>query len=181
MESMEATLEIVTGPMFAGKSTDLVRRLSRLQRANQKVGVFHHEVDDRSFRTHDGFSYTSQPFGQMHGLPSCENREFDWILLDEVQFVPDPHAEGFCNALKRFLKANTSVVCYGLDQKADGEPWPTTMRLMSIADKVTKLTAICQCGMEATMTQRIIPGDSGSISVGGSEAYRPVCRKCHDK
>ena len=103
------------------------------------------------------------------------------IVIDEIQFL-DESVIDVCNY---YADKGVRVICAGLDKDFRGEPFGIMPKLLAIAERVTKLDAICQvCGGIATRTQRIINGepayyDDPVIQVGAKEQYEARCRHCH--
>jgi thymidine kinase len=187
VEKMAATLEVVTGPMYAGKSAHLVSTYDKLLRKKVHVRVFKHEYDTRPFfsRRSGGEAIPFTPAKDAHGIAGAcltthddgsRGRILDHVLVDEIHFFP---ADTLPDALKTILRLGTSVTVYGLDLDSRGASWAATERLMPFADKVTKLAAVCPyCGQDATMTQRLVgDGNEDRIRVG-SDDYEPRCRQC---
>ena len=178
-------LEVITGPMYSGKSEELSRRLRRAEIARLKVVAFKPSVDDRwpgdVIKTHSG-----------HEIPClvCANSvdlfaaavEYDVIGVDEVQFYDD----AVYSLLRSLASMDKTVIVAGLDMTYRAEPFGMVPYLMAVAEKVDKLTAICHvCGSEATRTQRLIDGSPAPFSgptvlVGASEAYQARCSRCFE-
>jgi thymidine kinase len=179
-------IEVVTGPMFAGKSEELIRRIRRLTYAHKKVLVFKPKIDNR-YSENDIESHLHNKADAINITSSKEilpyiKGQIDAVVIDEVQFL-DPGIYDVCNLL---ADKGIRVIVGGLDQDFRGEPFLITAKLMAKAEFVTKLTAICvKCGAPATMTQRIVDGvpasyDEPTIKVGASDSYEPRCRHCHE-
>ncbi len=178
-------IEVICGPMFAGKSEELIRRIKRLEYAKKKTLVFKPSIDVR-YSSNEVVSHSNL---KTKSIAIKESKEiFDYvdsttfaIAVDEVQFLDK---EIIYLAQKLALKG-IRVILGGLDTDFRGEPFPITAALMTIAEDVLKLTAICVvCGAPATKTQRIINGKPAHysdpiIKVGAAEAYEPRCRHCH--
>ena len=104
------------------------------------------------------------------------------VVIDEVQFL-DNNIVKVCEQL---ANDGIRVIVGGLDMDFRGEPFPIIAELLSRAEDVTKLNAICvKCGENATRTQRIINGipaffEDPIVIIGAKEAYEPRCRKCHE-
>ncbi|MCL6525736.1 thymidine kinase [Meiothermus granaticius] len=181
-------IEVVVGPMFSGKSEELIRRVKRALIARQRALVFKPRLDDRYHATdvvsHDGKRAEAIPvrdsaelrnhLGMSDGLP-------DVVAVDEAQFFD----EGLVPLVLELADKGVRVICAGLDMDFRGEPFGLMPELLSRAEYVEKLYAVCPvCGAPATRTQRFVGGrparrDDPVILVGASEAYEPRCRKCH--
>ncbi len=179
-------IEVVTGPMFAGKSEELIRRVKRVEYAKQKVIVFKPIIDNR-YSIDEVVSHAKNHIKSIVIKNSNEILKFikmdtDVIVVDEVQFL-DHEIVDICEVL---ANRGIRVIVGGLDTDFRGEAFPITAELMAKAEYVTKLSAICvKCGAPATKTQRIVNGmpasyDDPIVVVGASEQYEPRCRHCHE-
>lgn len=178
-------IEVVCGPMFAGKSEELIRRIKRLEYAKKKTLVFKPSIDVRyssnEVVSHSNLKTRSIAIKESKEILDYVDSSTFAIAVDEVQFLDK---EIIYLAQKLALKG-IRVILGGLDTDFRGEPFPITASLMTIAEDVLKLTAICVvCGAPATKTQRIINGKPAHysdpiIKVGAAEAYEPRCRHCH--
>ena len=180
----EGWIEVITGCMFAGKTEELIRRINVLQFAKKKIVVFKPSIDDRysidKVVSHAGTSVESFAIKEAKEMLPLV-KDADVIAIDEVQFFDDEVVD-ICN---HFADQGKRVMCAGLDMDFRGEPFSIMPRLVTQAEFVTKLTAVCtECGAPATRTQRIVNGkpahfDDPIIQVGASEAYEARCRHCH--
>ena len=178
-------IEVICGPMFAGKSEELIRRIKRLEYAKKKTLVFKPLIDNR-YSTNEVVSHSNL---KAKSIAIRESKEIlDYvdsttfaIAVDEVQFLD----KDIIYLAQKLALKGIRVILGGLDTDFRGEPFPITASLMTIAEDVLKLTAICVvCGAPATKTQRIINGKPAHyadpiIKVGAAEAYEPRCRHCH--
>lgn len=177
-------IEVVAGPMFSGKSEELIRRVTRAMIARQSVQVFKPAIDDRfdavAVASHAGRTLQANAVADVAALRAALDASTRVVAIDEGQFFDDalvPLALELADAGKRVLVA-------GLDLDFRGAPFGPMPTLLAHAEMVEKLTAICRCGKEATRTQRLIAGrpaheDDPVILVGASESYEPRCRACH--
>jgi len=183
------TLEVIIGPMFSGKTSELIRLVEREVYGKKKGAIFKIAFDKRysakQVATHNGLRYDAYTVGSSEdGLRKIEEitkaDHLDAIGVDEVNFFP----EGIVELLDRLADEKRVIAC-GLNLNFRAEPFPTTMELAARADRVRYLSAVCVvCGQEATRTQRLIagkpaPSDSPTIVVGGKELYEPRCRSCY--
>jgi Thymidine kinase len=185
---MAGRLEIITGPMFAGKSEELMRRINRAKIANKSVVVFKPDIDTRystvEIVSHSGAKCSAIPippqilFGQLKGkYPKI--KETNVVAFDEGQFF----GSQFPEICERLVKEGKRVIVAGLDLNFRGEPFGPMPILLALADEVLKLTAICSvCGEPATRTQRLIGGKPASskspeVLIGGKETYEARCRE----
>ena len=172
-------LEVITGPMFSGKSEELIRRLKRARIARQRVACYKPDIDLRyhrtaiashSSQTHEAVTVATVELLREDLSPQLD--EVEVIGIDEVQFFSDaiiPLAVELIALGKRVLMA-------GLDTTFAAEPFGPVPNLMAIADKVTKLSAVCMvCGQAAIHTQRL--GQSQELVVVGAVGlYEARCR-----
>ena len=184
MEKM-GQIEIICGPMFAGKTEELIRRANRLEYAKKKYLVFKPTIDDRYSTTeivsHSNYRKNSICVKSSEEIFAHLNDDVKAVIIDEVQFFDD----NIINVAEYLADKGLRVICGGLDCDFKGVPFGIVAQLLARAEKVTKLTAICVCcGEDATKTQRIINGmpakyDDPIILVGEKESYESRCRKCH--
>ncbi len=178
-------IEVITGPMFAGKSEELLRRINRLIYAKKKFLVFKPKIDDRYSKdevvSHQKRSYKCIPIVKSSEILKYVTNDLDAVCIDEVQFL-DEEVIDICETL---ANRGIRVITAGLDCDFKGDPFPISASLLARAESITKLTAICSvCGRQATRTQRLVNGVPASdkdpvVLVGAKESYEPRCRKCH--
>lgn len=188
MEEMKKTgwIEVITGPMFAGKSEELIRRVKRLEYAHKKMLVFKPSIDNRysdsEIVSHSKYRTNSINIEKSEDILPYIYDGLDAVIIDEVQFLD----EGIVKIADALADKGIRVIVAGLDRDFRGEPFKNIPELLALAEDVTKLTAICiKCGSQATRTQRIVDGKPASyddpiIIVGASESYEPRCRHCHE-
>lgn len=177
-------VEVIVGPMFSGKSEELIRRVTRAVIARQPVQVFKPIIDDRYDRqavaSHAGRTLQAQPVAGAAQLDADVAEETHVVAIDEAQFFGADLVE----LVERLADRGRRVIVAGLDLDFRGEPFGPMPDLLARAEVVEKLTAICRCGRAATRTQRLIQGhpahaDDPIVLVGASETYEPRCRSCH--
>ncbi|MEJ2666311.1 MAG: thymidine kinase [Deinococcales bacterium] len=177
-------IELIVGPMFSGKSEELIRRVNRALIARQRVQVFKPAMDDRyipaAVASHDGRSVEAVPVADTAGLRTLLDDDTQVVAVDEGQFFD----EALVALALELADAGKRVIVAGLDLDFRGEPFGPMPALLAHAEVVEKLTAICSCGRAATRTQRLIGGqpahyDDPVILVGAAESYEPRCRECH--
>lgn len=178
-------LEVISGCMFAGKTEELIRRVKVLEFAKKKVLVFKPAIDNRYSDTrvvsHAGSSLDGIVIEKAIEILDYVTEDVDTIAIDEVQFFDEAIAE-VCDHLAQQGKR---VMVAGLDMDFKGQPFGMMSTLITEAEFVTKLTAVCStCGAPATRTQRLVNGEPASwtdplILVGASESYEARCRHCH--
>ncbi|WP_163542470.1 thymidine kinase [Occultella kanbiaonis] len=183
-------IEVVCGPMFAGKSEELLRRVRRARLAGLDVEVINHSLDDRrgtgTVSSHAGQSAEAHMVADVPALMDLvdlmgvlEDRTPDLVAIDEAQFFgPD-----LLDAATELAGRGILVVVAGLSVTFDARPFEPLPALMAVAESVTKLTAVCAvCGRDAAFHQRVRAGAVGDAlvpgaeHVGGIESYQPRCR-----
>lgn len=188
-------LEVIAGPMFSGKSEELIRRVTRAVIARQRVALFKPAVDDRyhatSVASHAGRSaeaYAVRDSAEAGRLLRGETPLLagkaalpDVVGFDEAQFFD----AGLVPLALDLAAQGVRVILAGLDLDFRGEPFGPMPELLARAESVEKLSAVCVCcGAPATRTQRLIggqPAHAGDpvVLVGASESYEARCRVHH--
>ena len=182
----EGWIEVICGCMLAGKTEELIRRINVLSYARKNILVFKPKIDDRYSTTeiasHAGSKVPCIVISEAKEILNHVNYDTDVVAIDEVQFF-DEDVVDICEYL---ADSGLRVMVAGLDKDFRGEPFGVLPDLLTRAEFVTKLTAVCaKCGAPATRTQRIINGKPASFNdpivlVGAKEAYEPRCRHCHE-
>ena len=167
----EGWLEVICGCMFAGKTEELIRRINVLSYAKKKIIVFKPEIDnrysDKEIVSHAGTKVPCIVVKDSKEILRYIKPDTEVIAVDEVQFF------------------DRDMVA-GLDKDFRGEPFGVLPELLTRAEFVTKLTAVCaKCGAPATRTQRLVDGSPASfedpiVLVGAVDHYEPRCRHCHE-
>ena len=178
-------LEVITGPMYCGKSEELIRRLRRVKIAKQKIKVFKPVLDNRYSKkdvvSHSGNSIEAVPVDHPEEILDRIDEKVDVVGIDEAQFFHNDLVE-ICEDL---ADRGMRVILAGLDRDFRNQPFGPMPELMARAEYVDKLHAICiQCGEPASRTQRLIDGEPAAVDdpvilVGASEVYEARCRSCH--
>ncbi|MGL4911994.1 MAG: thymidine kinase [Romboutsia sp.] len=178
-------IEVVIGPMYSGKSEELIRRIKRARIAKQNIVVFKPQIDDRYSKenvvSHSGDSVGAIPISNSKDIYNHIDSKTQVVGIDEVQFFD----EEIVNIAVDLAYKGIRVIAAGLDMDFKGEPFGPTPKLLAIAEFVDKIQAICSvCGQPATRSQRLINGeparyDDPIIQVGAVESYEARCRKCH--
>ncbi|WP_203580093.1 thymidine kinase [Microbacterium hibisci] len=181
----QARLQVVAGPMFAGKSEELLRRVRRARIAGLEVEVVSHALDDRRgeglVSSHSGLSIPSRSVPDAEALgSSVRGRGLDLVAIDEAQFF----GPELVPAVDALVADGVAVVVSGLCITFDGRPFEPLPALMAMAEDVLKLTAVCAvCGEDAAFHQRIVDEGGGDpriptrAQVGGIESYQARCRR----
>lgn len=179
-------IEVISGCMFAGKTEELIRRINVLAYAKKNIMVFKPEIDNRysdeEVVSHSGLKIKSFPIKNASQILDYVTEDVDVVAIDEVQFFDEEVFE-IC---ERLALDGKRVMVAGLDMDFRGEPFGIMPQLITRAEFVTKLTAVCvKCGAPATRTQRLVNGEAAAytdpiVLVGASESYEPRCRHCHE-
>lgn len=184
-ELQKGWIEVITGPMFAGKSEELIRRLRTLSYAHKRIVSFKPAIDDRYDKTkiasHDGEMFEAYAIKKASDIYDFIDKTTEVVAIDEVQFFGEEVVKIANDLADRGIR----VICAGLDLDFRGEPFGPMPTLLAEAEFVTKLSAACTiCGCAATRTQRLIDGkpanyDDPIILVGANESYQARCRRHH--
>jgi len=178
-------IEVVCGPMFSGKSEELIRRVRRAEIAGLRVLIVKPVIDSR----YDVGHVVSHAGAKMRAAAASSSEEvfrmaegYDAVGIDEVQFFD----AGIVDVIKRLADGGARVVAGGLAQDFRGLPFGAMPELLCIADFVDKLQAVChRCGGPATLTQRLVDGRPApfageTIVVGALDSYEARCRGCYE-
>ena len=173
-------IEVICGSMFSGKTEELIRRLKRVKIANLKVEIFKPAIDVRYDETkvvsHDANAIQSTPIENSQTILLLA-QDVDVVGIDEAQFFDDQ----IINVCETLALRGVRVIVAGLDMDYLGRPFGQMPNLLSIADYITKLHAICvQCGNIANVSYRKTE-QSGQVLVGEKDIYEPRCRVCAQK
>lgn len=182
----EGWLEVISGCMFAGKTEELIRRINVLSYANKNIIVFKPKVDNRYSDTeivsHSEAKVPCLVVDRAQDILKKVDVDTEVVAIDEVQFF-DKDIVDVCEYL---ADKGIRVMVAGLDKDFRGEAFGVMPELLTRAEFVTKLTAVCaKCGAPATRTQRLVDGKPASfddpiVLVGAVEHYEPRCRHCHE-
>jgi thymidine kinase len=180
-DSSPGRIEVITGPMFSGKSEELIRRLKRAQIARRCVLCFRPDLNLSSYRTSIA-SHGAQTLNAYVVTNTGELKEALLPAIQEVDVVGIDDAQFFDASLVRLvtelMHMGKRVLVAGLDTTFAGEPFPPIPELLAVADEVVKLAAVCmQCGSPAVHSQRLGPSRS-LVLVGADGAYEARCRCC---
>jgi len=176
-------LELIIGPMYAGKSTELIRNINKYKFLNKKMIAINHKINNRygseGISTHNNEIYDTCII--LDELIKFENyeifQETEIIVIEELQFFNDAY-----DTIVRWCdKFNKKVIAAGLDGDFQREPIGDVLRLIPHANKISKMNAlcsICKDGTEAPFTRRIVASKDKTL-VGSCNIYEAVCRKHH--
>jgi thymidine kinase len=186
MRHTQGSVEVVCGSMFSGKTDELIRRLVRARIARQKVQVFKPAIDMRyaaaKVTSHTGADFDALPVDKAEEILAQLEPDTTVVGIDEAQFMDSALVE----VVQTLADKGMRVVVAGLDMDFRGEPFGCMPVLMSRAERVDKLHAICMvCGDEASRTQRLVNGqparyDEPVVIVGAAELYEARCRQHHE-
>jgi len=173
-------IEVVCGPMFSGKSEELIRRLRRAEIARQRVQIFKPGIDKRygedHIVSHSALKIRSVGVRDAAELESKLDLRTEVIGIDEAQFL----GEGIVDLVIRLADMGKRIIIAGLDTDYLGRPFHPMPELLAVADEITKTLAICmQCGNPAKHTQRLVASEE-LIVVGAAGMYEARCRRCFE-
>tara|TARA_B100001287_G_scaffold22514_1_gene16471 strand:- start:219 stop:794 length:576 start_codon:yes stop_codon:yes gene_type:complete len=170
-------IEVICGSMFSGKTEELIRRLRRAEFANQDLILFKPKIDNR-YSKKNVVSHSGNAFEAVLVESSSEILTFikdhKVVAIDEAQFF-DNELVSVCESLSG---QGIRVILAGLDMDYTGKPFGPIPSLLSVAEYVTKVHAICvSCGNLAQFSHRTVK-DKSQVLVGAVEKYEPLCRAC---
>ncbi len=173
-------IEVIVGPMFSGKSEELIRRLRRAEIGRQRVQIFKPLIDQRYAKneivSHSGLEIRSENVRTAAEVLGKVEARTEVVGIDEAQFLGEELVE-VCTKLADMGKR---VIVTGLDTDFLGRPFEPMPRLLAVAEEITKLLAICmRCGNPAVHTQRLVASED-LIVVGATGMYEARCRRCFE-
>ena len=176
-------LEVICGPMFAGKTEELLRRVRRAEVAGRQVVVINHALDVRHgtdrVASHAGLDYPSVAASTPDEIERAVPEATDLVAIDEAHFF----GPALIPVVTRLAYRGLTVIVAGLDVTFEGQPFEPLPALMALAERVDKLTAICAvCGEDAVFHVRVAessasPTDPVAEHVGGLDKYQARCRR----
>ena len=173
-------IEVICGSMFSGKTEELIRRLKRAKIANLKIEIYKPATDTRydvtKIVSHDANAIAStQVANSSEILALAEHAQV--VGIDEAQFFD----EGIIAVCETLVMQGKRIIVAGLDMDYLGKPFGPMPALLSVADFITKLHAICvQCGHLANVSYRT-SNEEGTVVLGEKNNYEPRCRVCASK
>lgn len=173
-------IEVIVGPMFSGKSEELIRRLRRAEIARKRVQIFKPVIDNRystnGIVSHSGLEIPSDSVVDADEIVHKVNLLTEVVGIDEAQFL----GPGLVTVCQSLAQAGKRVIVSGLDMDYLGRPFEPMPTLLTVAEEITKLLAICiRCGNPAVHTQRLVHSDE-LIVVGAKGMYEARCRRCFE-
>lgn len=186
-----AYLEVIAGPMFSGKTEELIRQIKRASIGKKKIQVFKHTIDtrygkDKKLHSHAGISFESALIKSAKEIMKKLNHATEIVAIDEGQWF----GQELIPVVEQLLKQGKKVIISGLALTFDRQPFDPIPQLMAMADKVTKLSAICAvCGEEAVYHKRVAKRksvnarltDPSFVSKLDLTVYQARCRRCFPK
>ena len=184
------SLEIILGPMFAGKSSEILKKVKREHSIGRKVLIITSSLDVRYatntnlIKTHDSQTMEANALSNIEDIFRLSDFESSHlVIIEEAQFFA-----GLYDVVKRLVEVyKKNVIVVGLDGDSNRNPFGDILQLIPICDRVIKLNALCKrCsdGTEAIFSARIANAktdtnakESSTICIGGEEMYMPLCRK----
>lgn len=182
-------LDVVTGPMFSGKSEELIKRLRRFKIAKLRIKIFNHALDVR-YGTSKISSHSKQDW-QAEGVSSAKeilrkvNGNTDVVVVDEAQFFD----KGIVDIVNKLINKGKHVIVAGIETNFRGEIFGSMPELLALADgEVVKLRAVCAVCHKwiATRTQRLLPNKKPAhysdplVKIGAQDSYEARCRQHHE-
>jgi len=189
MAKQNGYLEVIAGPMYCGKTEELIRQVKRATIAKKRVQVFKHAIDtrygnDRKVFSHAGLSFQSELVTSANEILKNVHPKTEFVAIDEAQWF----GKELVPVVMKLVGQGKHVIVSGLAMTFDRQPFEPIPTLMAMADQVTKLSAICTiCGAEAVFHKRITDGKkinplkADPSLVGRTDAYEARCRNCFTK
>jgi thymidine kinase len=173
-------IEVIVGPMFSGKSEELIRRLRRAEIGRQRVQIFKPVIDQRYSKngivSHSGLEIASELVSSGSEILEKVAPRTEVVGIDEAQFL----GESIVADCAHLAELGKRVIVTGLDTDFMGRPFEPMPRLLAVAEEITKLLAICmRCGNPAVHTQRLVASEE-LIVVGAGGMYEARCRRCFE-
>jgi len=181
-------LRVICGPMFSGKTSELLKRLERLDYANKKYVLFKPKFDDRYSKeevvSHTNKSKKSVIVNNAQEMLDFleENKDVLYVAIDETQFFKKSDKPNLIDIILKMKARGLDVMVNGLDLDSEGKPFSIMPDLMALSDEVIKLKAVCMfpgCGADAGMSYKktkVQNKESGNVvELGESDDYEARC------
>lgn len=176
------SIELLLGPMFGGKTTELFRIKERVEYAGKQTVLYKYDKDTRytsraMAMTHSRDGREAIPLATFNGFEPNYGPEVV-IFIDEGQF----YGESVPDFAEKMSKRGNRVIISALSGDFKRQPWPAVSRLVALADSIEFLTAVCyECKREgAAFTKRTTTDQTTLEVIGGADKYHAACRKCHE-
>ncbi|HHF08402.1 MAG: thymidine kinase [Thermotogae bacterium] len=183
---MSGKLTVIVGPMYSGKTTELLSLIEIYALGKKNYLVFKPAIDVRYSEehivSHTGLKAPAtnvKGSDELHKIFKKHGEPLDAIFIDEIHFFD----ENIIKVIEKIIYSGVNVFCVGLDMSYKHRPFNTTAQIMGIADEVIKKKAVCHiCGeYKAVVSYRKVEETESEIDVGGMEKYIAVCRDCYNK
>lgn len=182
-------LTVICGPMYAGKTTELLKRILWARNGESKAVLvvkpaFDNRYSDTKIVSHDGLSVDAMAVTSWYDIGSLAD-DAEMVCFDEVQFFQEPHFDSeyegervdIIHVVRSLLGRGVDVVCSGLDMDWKGSPFPITADLVAMSDEVLKITANCTtCGRPAAKTFKKVVNDE-TVELGAADLYEARCNQ----
>jgi thymidine kinase len=174
-QQQESRIELIIGPMFSGKTTEMLRRLTRYQIAGKKVVLLRPNKDTRDYLTHDKRSSNIKE-KLLRYVCEFNTDYYDVIGIDEGQFFSDLN---LINTLAYYK--NKIIIISGLSSDANQNGYDSILSVIPLSETITKLNAVCEdcCSDYGSFTVK--KDKSNTNEIGGKDLYKAVCRSCLNK
>ncbi|UUD36660.1 thymidine kinase [Mycoplasmopsis californica] len=175
----EGTLEVITGPMFSGKTEELIKRINTLKYANIKTLVIKPKFDTRFSEdfivSRNTIQFPAHNVENAEEILSLVDNSIKAVAIDEVNFFKDD----IIPVIEELTAKRIRVIVAGLDQDYLRRPYGVLPKLLAMAEEVSKLKAVCmQCKLDASCSFRKV--DVKKLNyIGDSDEYEARCRRCH--
>lgn len=168
-------IELIIGPMFSGKTTELLRRLTRLQIGGNSVLLLRPSIDTRGILTHDCLDHGIEEMF-VDKVGNYERfYDIDVVGIDEGQFFP-----GLADDITTLANMGKRIIISGLSATSEAEPFPEIQACIPISESITKLNAVCtQCGSQEGSFTFYKKGNKTEAVLVGEHEYTALCRKCY--
>lgn len=181
MAKKKGSIEVITGPMFSGKTEELIRRVARAQIAKIPYMMFKPMFDTRysenEIVSHDNTRLEAKPVMDAKEILGL-SIDADIVGIDEAQFFN----QELIDTCVKLANGGVRVIIAGLDMDYKSNPFQPIPDIIGVADQVTKLKAICvECTEDAGFTHRIDVREEKRLMLGEKNAYEPLCRTCYQK
>lgn len=184
-------LEVIAGPMYCGKTEELIRQVKRATIGKKRVQVFKHAIDtrygtDKKVYSHAGLTFDSELIRNASEIQQRIKKNTELVAIDEAQWF----GEHLIPVVSSLLEQGKHVIVAGLAMTFDRQPFIPMPTLMAMADKVTKLSAVCsRCGADAVFHKRMVNGkktnalvsDPSFVNKLTDNVYEARCRTCFHK
>jgi len=184
-------LEVIAGPMYCGKTEELIRQVKRAKIGKRKIQAFKHKIDirygaDKKLYSHGGITFECEVIECAKDIAKKVKNSTEIVAIDEAQWL----GEDLIPVVQQLLDNGKHIIITGLALTFDFQPFPPIPTLMALADKVTKLTSICSiCGAEAVYHTKVTKGETldpliiDPIHVKSlkDNVFEARCRKCYRK